>query len=288
MPCQLAAGRLKKEKEQNTMLTKILVDNLTKSTLSPEWGLSFYIEYQGQKILLDTGASGRFLRNAEAMGLDLKEADCGVLSHAHYDHADGMGDFFERNQKAVFYLRAGTKENCYGKRWCFHKYIGIHRGFLRKYSDRIVYISGDKEILPGVTLVPHRTPGLEETARRVNLYIKENGRLRPDSFAHEQSLVFDTDRGLVIFSSCSHGGADNIIREIETVFPGKQLYAMLGGFHLYKSTEEEVRALAERIRKTGIQKIYTGHCTGERAFSLLKEELGSCAEQIYTGMEIQL
>lgn len=270
------------------MRATILIDNLTKNTLSPEWGLSVYIEYENYKILLDTGASGRFLRNADAMGIDLKAVDCGVLSHAHYDHADGMGDFFDRNPKAVFYLREGAKENCYGKKWYFHKYIGIHRGFLRKYSGRIVYISGNKEILPGVTLIPHTTPGLEKIAERVNLYVKENGRFRPDSFSHEQSLVFDTEQGLVIFSSCSHGGADNIIREIEAAFPGKKMYAMLGGFHLYKSSEEEVRSLAERIRGTGIRKIYTGHCTGQRAFEILKEELGDCAEQIYTGMEIRL
>ena len=270
------------------MHATILVDNLTKNNLSPEWGLSVYIEYGQHKILLDTGASGRFLKNADAMGIDLAQIDCGVLSHAHYDHADGMGDFFARNQKAIFYLREGSKENCYGKKWCFHKYIGIHRGFLKTYGDQIKYVSGNYEILPGVTLVPHSTPGLEEIAKRVDLYIKENGRLRPDSFAHEQSLVFDTEKGLVIFSSCSHGGADNIIREIEAAFPGKQLYAMLGGFHLYKSSQEEVRALADRIRKTGIRKIYTGHCTGEPAFAILKEELGDCAEQLYTGMEIEL
>lgn len=270
------------------MLVKILIDNLTKNSLSPEWGLSVYIEYNGSKILLDTGASGRFLKNADAMRIDLREIDCGVLSHAHYDHADGMGDFFKRNEKAVFYLREGTRENCYGKWRCFHKYIGIHRGFLRKYHDRIKYISGNSEILPSVTLLPHSTPGLEEIAKKVDLYVKEKGRLRPDSFAHEQSLVFDTEQGLVIFSSCSHGGADNIIREIEAAFPGKKLYAMLGGFHLYKSSKEEVRSLAERIRRTGIQKIYTGHCTGEQAFAILKEELGDCAEQLYTGMEIQL
>ncbi len=270
------------------MHATILVDNLTKNNLSPEWGLSVYIEYGQHKILLDTGASGRFLKNADAMGIDLAQIDCGVLSHAHYDHADGMGDFFAHNQKAIFYLREGSKENCYGKKWCFHKYIGIHRGFLKTYGDQIKYVSGNYEILPGVTLVPHSTPGLEEIAKRVDLYIKENGRLRPDSFAHEQSLVFDTENGLVIFSSCSHGGADNIIREIEVAFPGKQLYAMLGGFHLYKSSQGEVRALADRIRKTGIRKIYTGHCTGEPAFAILKEELGDCAEQLYTGMEIEL
>ena len=270
------------------MQATILVDNLTRNNLSPEWGLSVFIEYGPNKILLDTGASGRFLKNADSMGIPLGQVDFGVLSHAHYDHADGMGEFFTCNPHAVFYLREGTKENCYGKKWCFHKYIGIHRGFLKTYRDRIKYVSGKHEILPGITLLPHTTQGLEEIAKGVNLYVKEGRKFWPDSFSHEQSLVFDTEKGLVTFSSCSHGGADNIIREIEAAFPKKQLYAMLGGFHLYKSSREEVRALAERIKKTGIQKIYTGHCTGERAFDILKEELGDCAEQIYTGMEKEL
>ena len=47
------------------MKATILIDNLTKGSLVPEWGLSIYIEYNGHKILLDTGASGRFARNAE-------------------------------------------------------------------------------------------------------------------------------------------------------------------------------------------------------------------------------
>ena len=36
-----------------------------------------------------------------------------------------------------------------------------------------------------------------------------------------------------------------------------------------------VRELADRIRKTGIRRICTGHCTGERAMEILKEELGA-------------
>lgn len=270
------------------MIAKVLVDNLTKSTLLPEWGLSLYLEYEGHKILLDTGASDRFLKNADACGISMDQVEFGVLSHAHYDHADGMGNFFERNKGAVFYLREGCQENCYGKRGWFHKYIGIHRGFLKKYGERIQYVSGNYEILPGIGLIPHSTKGLEEIAKSVHLYQKQGRRLVPDSFAHEQSLILDTDRGLVILSSCSHGGVDNIIRETKEAYPGKAIYAMIGGFHLFRTSEEEVRALAGRIRATGIQKLYTGHCTGEEAFQVLKEELGEGVEQIYTGMEISL
>lgn len=270
------------------MLARVLIDNKSRDSLIPEWGLSFYIEYEGHKILLDTGASEKFLKNADAMGVRLEETEFGVLSHAHYDHSDGMGAFFARNTQAPFYLRYGAEENCYGKKKYFYHYNGIHRGFLKKYQDRIVYVKGDYEVIPGVTLVPHKTEGLEEIAKSVNLYVKKGLWWKPDSFAHEQSLVFDTAKGLVIFNSCSHGGADNIIREVAATWPGKQIYALLGGFHLYKSSETEIQALAKNIRETGIQKIYTGHCTGDKAFDILKKELGDQAEQLYSGMEINL
>ncbi len=273
-------------REGGKMRAVVLVDNLTKGTLVAEWGLSIYIEYQGHKILLDTGASDRFARNAEALGIDLGKVEFGVLSHAHYDHADGMGAFFARNADACFYLREGAGENCYGKRWIFHKYIGIHRGFLKKYRDRLVFTKDSCRLIPGVNLLAHHTEGLEAYGEQNHLYIRQNGRYRADSFEHEQSLILDTKEGLVICSSCSHGGADNIIQEVVTAYPDKKIHAMIGGFHLYHTSSEDIRTLAGRIRTTGIRKIYTGHCTGQPAFEVLKEELGDQVCQLYTGLEI--
>ena len=104
------------------MIAKVLIDNITKNDLICEWGLSFYIEYNGHKILLDTGASGNFAENAKQMGIHLDEIEYGVLSHAHYDHANGMPRFFRENSKAKFYLRETAGENCYFKKFIFHKY----------------------------------------------------------------------------------------------------------------------------------------------------------------------
>lgn len=270
------------------MKATVLIDNLTRGNLRAEWGLSLWIEYEGQVFLLDAGSSDKFAVNAEAMGLSLDKVDFGVLSHAHYDHSEGMEAFFKRNSKAPLYLQESAGENCYGKRWIFHKYIGIHRGFLDAYRNRLVFAKGACEIVPGVMLLPHSTPGLERFGEQNKLYIKEGMRYRPDDFKHEQSLVLDTEKGLVIFNSCSHGGADNIIKEVAEAYPERPIYALIGGFHLYHTSEEGVRALADRIRKTGIQRIYTGHCTGGPAFDILKEELGEQAQQLYTGMEITI
>ena len=67
------------------MRATILMDNLAARGLEAEWGLSIYVEYQGHAILLDTGASDRFARNADALGIDLSTVSFGVLSHAHWD-----------------------------------------------------------------------------------------------------------------------------------------------------------------------------------------------------------
>ena len=141
---------------------------------------------------------------------------------------------------------------------------------------------------PNVYLVPHKTAGLESIGERAHLSIKENGVYRYDNFDHEQSLVFDTPKGLFVMNSCSHGGADNIVKEIEMTFPGKRIYALLGGFHLFRYKDEVVRAFAERLRELNVQKIYTGHCTGNRAFEILHEVLGNRAQQMFTGMTIEV
>ena len=143
-------------------------------------------------------------------------------------------------------------------------------------------------LFPGVTLLPHRTEGIERLGEKVGMYRYLDGVWKPDDFSHEQSLVFEAERGLVICNSCCHAGADHIIEEAKQTFPGEKVCALIGGLHLYKASDEEVLALADKIRKTGIERVYTGHCTGERAMELLKRELGDMVMQIYTGMEMEI
>ena len=264
---------------------KVIIDNIGKNDLCSEWGLSLYLEYRGRRILLDTGASAQFAANAQAMGVELDKVDFGVLSHAHYDHADGMETFFRINPDAPFYLRREAGEDCYKGNSVIKEYIGIRKGILGKYPDRIRYVDGKCEVCPGATLLPHTSPGLDRIGRKAEMYRRIDGRWIPDDFSHEQSLVLETERGLVVLNSCSHGGADNILKETAEAFPGKDILAMIGGFHLYETGEGEVRQFARRLRETGVRTVITGHCTGEEGFAILREELGEGVEQMYSGFE---
>ncbi len=269
------------------MRATVLADNIANENLHGEWGLSIFIQSGSNRILLDAGASALFLENAEKLSIDIANVDFGVLSHAHYDHADGLRAFFAANQKAKFYLRADAKENCYFKKWFIRKYIGLPRNILFEYRDRFVRVDGDYRLAEGIYLIPHKISGLSEIGRKNNMYVKQQGKWTPDQFAHEQSLVFDTGEGLVVFNSCSHAGVDGIIGEIEQTFPKKKMKAFVGGFHIYNQPEAKVRALAKRLKTTGVEKIYTGHCTGAKPFAILKEELGERVDQLRVGIVME-
>ena len=134
----------------------VLIDNVAEGSLVGEWGLSIMIDADDMRILLDTGASGLFAQNADCLNIDLESVDIGVLSHAHYDHSDGLDTFFSLNNHAPFLIREGTCENCFGIRDGKLHYIGIQTGVLKKHESRIQYVRGIHEIEDGIWLVPHR------------------------------------------------------------------------------------------------------------------------------------
>ena len=158
------------------MKATVVVDNLKGCGLSSEWGLCIYIEYGDKVVLLDTGASELFVKNAEELGLDLAKVDFAALSHGHYDHANGMRAFFKANSKAPFYLQKGAGENCYDKYWLYRHYIGIPRGILSEAEDRIRFAEGKFQVCPGVWLLPHTTPGLEAIGKRNHMYLRNDGK----------------------------------------------------------------------------------------------------------------
>ena len=84
-------------------------------------------------------------------------------------------------------------------------------------------------------------------------------------------------------NSCSHAGMTNILADIREMLGRSDVCAYVGGLHLYKMTDEELDALSGEIDRTGIEHIFTGHCTGDHAFAFLKARLGERIEQFSSG-----
>ena len=283
------------------MKVTVLVDNRDGEQIRGEWGLSFYIEYTyegagtendgkgSRTVLLDAGLSGLFAENAEKLGLDIKAVDYAVLSHAHDDHANGLDTFFELNDHAPLYVAEGCDENCYDRRGIIMKYAGVPRGIMKRRAGRIVKAGKTTQIDKGISLLGHSTPGLDRLGRAEKMYLRQ-GLLKfiPDDFRHEVSLVFELPEGIVVFNSCSHAGADNIINEAKQAFPGRRILAMIGGFHLLNKTDQYVRDFARRVLETGVEAVYTSHCTGERAMQILSGELGDKMHAFCTGTTFEI
>jgi len=266
----------------------VLIENTAPEGLMAEWGLSLHIRHEGKNYLLDAGGSDAFAANARALGIDLADVDAAVLSHAHFDHSGGLDEFCTVNDHAPVYIRAEAAENCYSWHRRLPKYIGVQKGVLKKWQKRFVRIKGEATIAPGVALLPHTDDRLRAKGKAAQMYVRKGIFLAPDEFRHEQSLVFELKRGIVIFSSCSHSGVDSILDEVTRAYPGKPILAMIGGFHLVRTPPREVHLLAERLKKMGAPQLYTGHCTGDAAMDILAQVLPDRVHTMITGMRFAI
>ena len=100
----------------------VLADNRTNDpAMETEHGLSILLETERHRILLDTGASDMFIRNAERLNIDLRTVDYVFVSHGHSDHAGGLSYFMEINKTAkVIVSPDAMKGKFYSKRKYLH------------------------------------------------------------------------------------------------------------------------------------------------------------------------
>ena len=266
------------------------------SCLASEHGLSLYLEHRGHRLLLDAGSSGKFADNAAALGIDLSQVELAVLSHGHYDHADGLRRFFAVNPTAGVYARPQAGGPYFSTSQGEPRFIGVHRDIWEGQRGRFLTPEGLTEILEGAWLVPETVHGGPFASRETALLRKTGpDQFVPDDFSHEQSLVLEGARGLVVFNSCSHGGIVNIVQGV-TEQLGKPVYAVVGGLHMFSPkapsgmncTPDYARSVADALQEQGVERVYTGHCTGEAAFAVLKERLGDRLEALTGGLTVEL
>ena len=69
----------------------VLTDAFGRKELTPDWGYSALIEFEGKRILFDTGDDAAlFQKNVARMQVDLAHLDYVIISHAHGDHTAGL------------------------------------------------------------------------------------------------------------------------------------------------------------------------------------------------------
>ena len=257
--------------------------------LDAEAGLSLFIKTGKKNILFDTGISGKFVSNAEKLGVDLTKVDFVIISHAHYDHTGGLEEFFKVNKTASVYIKKEAYGEYYYKILFIKKYIGVDQELLKKYADRFVFLEDDLVLDPDIHLITKFQKKYKLPSDSKHILKKENGKLMRDDFLHELMLMVREGKKEFVFTGCSHHGILNMIKTAED-HTDKKL-TVIGGFHMYNPVtggmaEKSVDVLdvaTEMMMDLNIQKVVTGHCTGLKAFRLMENLMNGKLNLMQTG-----
>jgi 7,8-dihydropterin-6-yl-methyl-4-(beta-D-ribofuranosyl)aminobenzene 5'-phosphate synthase len=152
------------------------------------------------------------------------------------------------------------------------------------------------EVLPGIFVLPHIGGQHARPAGSKHLYLKRDSGLFTDDFRHEIVVAIREHDALVVLTACSHNGLLNMVETASAEFPGLPIRAVVGGFHLaklppFRGMSESARAVADigrAVLAAGIETTWTGHCTGKKAFDVLRTAMGDRVQEIHTGSGIHL
>ena len=242
-----------------------------------EHGFAALVESSdGSTILFDTGQGATLLNNADRMNKDLSRVSGVVISHGHYDHAGGLLPFLQTRDvnlpvyghPAIFRARHRVKDT--GE--CHPIGIPVSRAELEAAGASFNLSHEFREIAPGVYLtgeIPRVT--VFETGDQ-GLFCDCTGQeldITPD----DQSLVLETDKGLVLLMGCCHAGVVNTLEHVAYSLGRRDFYAVVGGTHLGFSSHDQMEMTIAAMKKWGIRKVAASHCTGFAAAARLSREM---------------
>ena len=279
-----------------------------------EHGLCFYIETEHHKLLMDTGQSDLFIKNAEKLGVDLTKVDTVVLSHGHYDHGGGILPFASINPDAKIYVQASA----FGEYYSIDSkgqphYIGLAEGIRElpqvvvvgskpdsaekedaqseadtegSFEDGIYRIDDELSLFTGIGN-EHPIPSANQ-----RLMKKTEEDMVQDDFVHEQCLVIKEGSKSVLLSGCAHHGILNILDRYRELYGGDP-DVVISGFHMMKRhgySDADITMIIDtalELRKLHTV-FYTGHCTGVEPYNAMKKLMGDKLHYVHSGDEIRI
>ena len=240
-------------------------------------------------LLFDTGPDASvFERNVDRLGFDIGTVDAMFLSHGHWDHAGAMLRALDLIQvrsggaAVPTYMHPGmyatrAMRGADGSVRVFddvptaaelegHGARVVHSQEAQAVMNDLFYISGE---IARVTPFERGMPGqVRRTA--------DGAAWEPDPLLMDERFVavHVKDKGVLVFTACSHAGVINVLRHARDSLAPHRLHAVMGGFHLSGSTESIIPQTVNELRAFGLTTIAAGHCTGWRAIGALATAFG--------------
>lgn len=249
---------------RNFMKIYVLSDNHAQKDFNAEWGLSFYIEFNNETILFDFGSSDLYIKNGRKLGINVFNADHYVLSHGHWDHGDGLK--YMPKRKIVCHPKVFTK------RYTEDRYLGLPYTYEEMEEKFDLILTKEPYKLNEKTIFLGEIPRTNDFESKNTQFIKKDGTL--DFVEDDSSIVFITNKGLVIISGCAHAGICNTIEYAKRVTKIDKIYAVLGGFHL-KGEDEITQKTIEYLNDLNIKYLRPSHCTQFPALVQFANTFGS-------------
>ena len=270
-----------------------LVENTSSSPeLKSKHGLCIYIENSRHKILFDLGPNALFLENAQKLGVDIRTVDTVIVSHGHADHGGALAKFMEVNKTARIYIKESAFDKHYTKVAGMPFRVDIDNSL--RDRQQITFTTDHYVIDDELMLFSNVTGRKLYSKANDKLFVKRNGKIVPDQFEHEQYLVITDGDKQIMITGCSHNGIVNIIEKYTEINKGSmdKLACVLGGFHLFNpitrkyENDELISDMAEYLRGLNV-KFYTCHCTGQKAYKILKGSMVGQIDYLSTGTKVE-
>lgn len=236
------------------MRISVLTENTASGKFLAEHGLSYYIEHDNIRILFDTGHSDVFLKNAEKLKIDIDKIKTVVLSHGHWDHANGLKFLQNKNlicHPEVFHprFRKGETEN-----------IGLELS-IDELQKRFHIITSRKPYpISHDIIFLGEVPRANSFEAQKTSFEYKNG--AEDFVIDDSGLIIKINQGteLVLISGCAHSGICNMMEYAKEITGIDKFRAVIGGFHL-KQINKQTQQTIEYIKYQDIKAIFPSHCT---------------------------
>ena len=240
-------------------------------------------------VLFDGGPNGTAVEhNVPLLGFNMGEVDAVALSHGHTDHANGLPAairlIHQASGKPVpVHVNPGMFRQCGeeltpGSIYPHAKIPSIEE--LEAAGGSVVNSPESRLLLDGTFYLSGEIPRVSSYEKGIPVHYRRN---EDDTGWEYDPLLLDErylainlrDKGIMIFTACSHAGLINILRDAQDRFHPTPLYGVMGGFHLAGKLFEAI--IPETIRDLAefdLKVIIPGHCTGWRATHMMVDTFG--------------